>query len=94
MSKPRYSDHLDALIALATYLASTPKTSRTPPWLAKDLSLSEEAVRSALDGFPGVCRKSQKVSSEGEHVYTLHARYALRDTEADAEMHGLAELRP
>ena len=93
MTRPRYVDHLDTLIALATYLALTPKTSRTCRGLAIDLSLPEDEVRSALTGFPGVFRKSRNLSSEGEPFYTLHARYALRIADADAEAQDLAELR-
>jgi hypothetical protein len=93
LAKPRYSDHLDVLVALATYLALTPKTSRTIPWLAKDLSLPEAAVRTALEGFPGIFRRSRRPSSVGEHFYTLHARFALRSTDADSETQALVELR-
>lgn len=93
MTKPRYSDHLDTLIALATYLALTPKISRTSPGLAADLSLPEIDVRSTLNGFPGVFRRSRNPSSEGESYYTLHARYALRKTEVEADLQNVAELR-
>ena len=93
MAKPRYADHLDTLIALTTYLALTPKISRTAPGLAADLSLAENDVRSTLNGFPGVFRRSRTPSSEGESYYTLHARYALRKTESDAEEQNLTALR-
>lgn len=91
MTLTRYSDHLDTLIVLATYLALTPKISRTSQGLATDLSLREHDVQTTLDGFPGVFRKSENRSAEGEWYYTLHARYALR--KADAEGQNLAELR-
>lgn len=91
MTLPRYSDHLDTLIALATYLALTPKISRTSRGLAVDLSLPEDDVRTTLNSFPGVFRRSRNMSTEGESYYTLHARYALR--KADAEGQNLAELR-
>jgi hypothetical protein len=91
MTTPRYTDHLGDLIALTTYLALTPKISRTPVWLARDLSLAEQAVRETLNGFPGLFRKSTRTSAEGEHFYTLHARYALRAGEGDDT--NQAELR-
>lgn len=93
MPKPRYSDHLDTLIALATYLALTPKISRTSPGPANDLSLPEEDVRTTLNNFPGVFRRSRNLSSEREPFYTLHARYALRKSESPGAGQDLAELR-
>jgi hypothetical protein len=51
MTTARYTDHLGDLIALTTYLALTPKISRTPVWLARDLSLAEQSVRETLNGF-------------------------------------------
>lgn len=79
----RYTDHLDVLLALVTYLALTSKRSRTPGNLARDLALPPDAVASSFENFPGLFRKSQNVSGEGEHFYTLHARFALRGTEED-----------
>jgi len=93
MAQARYSEHLDTLIALATYLALTPRMSRTSPGLAADLSLPESDVRTTLDGFPGVFRKSRNPSSDGESFYTLHARYALRTSDAEGDLQNVAELR-
>jgi hypothetical protein len=93
VTKPRYLDHLDILIALATYLALTPRMSRTSPGLASGLSLPEADVRATLDAFPAVFRKSPKPSTEGEYYYTLHARYALREADAKADIQDVAELR-
>jgi hypothetical protein len=93
VTKLRYSDHLDILIALATYLALTPRMSRTSPGLAEGLSLPEVDVRNTLNGFPGVFRRSRNQSTDGESYYTLHARYALRQTDAEADLQTVAELR-
>jgi hypothetical protein len=93
MSRPRYSDHLDVLVALTTYLALTPWASRTVPGLARDLSLPPEDVRAAVEGFPGVFRRSRNLSAEGEPYFTLHARYALRKADTANEAQVLVELR-
>ena len=89
-----YTTHLDTLIALITHLSLTAMESRTPPWVAKDLSLDLEEVRATFDAFPGIFRRSPKRSREGnEHYYTVHARYALRRRGA-ADEEPLPELRP
>jgi|tagenome__1003787_1003787.scaffolds.fasta_scaffold19862841_2 hypothetical protein len=86
-----YDEHLDVLIGLISYLALTPKKSRTPPNLAADLSLDQQEVRAAFENFPGLFRRSKRTSSEGEHFYTLQARFALR--EADDDDPALPSLR-
>jgi hypothetical protein len=77
----RYSEHLDTLLALITYLALTRWRSRSPNGLARDLGLDEATVTAALDSFPGLFRKSADVyetAAGTQHSYTLHARYARR----------------
>jgi hypothetical protein len=78
-----YTGHLDTVLALTTYLALTPRKSRTAANLAADLSLPRDDVRSAFDAFPSLFRKSISRSASGEHYYTLTARYALRGSEDD-----------
>lgn len=89
----RYSEHLDVMTALVTYLALTARKSRTPRYLAADLSLPEDDVRAVFETFPGLFRESARTDSAGQHFYTLHARYALRaDDDADddgAELPGV-----
>lgn len=77
----RYSDHLDLLLALITYLALTQWRSRSPNALATELCLPEEQIVSVLDGFPGLFRKNPELHPTavgGQPSYTLHARYARR----------------
>lgn len=78
-----YTGHLDTVLALTTYLALTPKKSRTAGNLADDLSLPRDDVRSAFEAFPSLFRKSIRPSPNGEPYYTLTARYALRGSEDD-----------
>lgn len=89
----RYSDHMETLIALTTYLALTPSKSRTAKNVAMDLSLPEDEVRATLDGFPGTFRRSVNRSDAGEHFYTLHARYAMRAHDDAQDASAQAELR-
>lgn len=77
----RYSDHLDMLLALISYLALTQWRSRSPNALATELCLPEEQIVSVLDGFPGLFRKNPEPhpTAVGEQPsYTLYARYARR----------------
>lgn len=78
-----YSEHTELLTALVSYLALTRHKSRTPTGIARDLGLSEAEVVKVLDGFPGLFRKSKNTatrgSRKGQHFYTLHVRYAIRD---------------
>jgi hypothetical protein len=78
-----YTGHLDTVLALTTYLALTPKRSRTAVNLADDLSLPRDDVRGAFEAFPSLFRKSSTTSAAGEHYYTLTARYALRGSDDD-----------
>jgi hypothetical protein len=77
----RYSDHLDMLLALISYLALTQWRSRSPNALAAELFLPEERIVSVPDGFPGLFRKNpglHPTAVGGQPSYTLHARYARR----------------
>ncbi len=87
MSKsPKYSDHLETLIALTTHLAMTDWSMRTPPNLAKALSIDESEIRYALDNFKGLFRRSPNKSKKtGAHFYTLQIRYARQWLEDAAE---------
>jgi hypothetical protein len=77
----RYSDHLDTLLALITYLALTQWRSRTPNALAMELFLPEDQITSVLNGFPGIFRKNPELHPTavgGQPSYTLYGRYARR----------------
>ena len=79
----KYSESQDCLTALVSHLALTAYKSRTPPYIADNISIPEEDVRRVLDGFPGIFRKSKTTSSANEHFYTLQIRYALRGKQYD-----------
>ena len=91
-----YSDNFDALVALTTHLGSTPSKSRRAPSLSRDLGFEVATVRSVLDGFPGIFRRSRQTDQSGEHYYTLHLRYARRgiDDEDDAQDTPNESLQP
>jgi hypothetical protein len=76
----RYSDHVEVLLALITYLGLTSWRSRTPNGLARDLRLDEGAVTEALELFPGLFRRglNNETPAGLQPSYTLHARYAQR----------------
>jgi hypothetical protein len=77
----RYDDHLDVLLALVTYMALCAWRSRSPNGLARDLGLDEMSITNALEGFPGLFRKSansRPTDAGPQPSYTLHARYARR----------------
>ena len=86
-----YSKHIDVLTALITYLALTPKKSRTVQGVAGDLGIEADRVQEAFDSFPAVFRMKQ--NRNGTSFYTLHARYALRPYDA-AEDTDLPPVRP
>jgi hypothetical protein len=81
-----YVEHEDAIISLVSYLGAHEgrdgRDTATPTELAGYLDLDENEVRTVLDGFKGIFRKSQKPYNTREHGsqyrYTLHLRYARR----------------
>jgi len=78
-----YSDNLDVLVALVTYLAMTDFKSNTPSYVAETLALDVKKVRDTLQSFDGLFRESKNPAENGEKYYTLHLRYALRWTQND-----------
>ena len=81
MHRPsRYSQHLEVLLALITYLGLTGWRSRAPNGLSRDLGLDEASISVVLAGFPGLFRKGSiyDTAAGPQNSYTLHARYALR----------------
>ncbi|MBT1120890.1 hypothetical protein ACYCFL_19450 [Stutzerimonas nitrititolerans] len=89
MKKPRYSDNLETLIALVTHLAMTDWATRSPPNLAKALSIDQSEIERVLESFKGLFRKSKNTSKKtGAHFYALqlrHARQWLQDDEENEE---------
>jgi hypothetical protein len=85
MTKPRYSENLETLIALVTHLAMTDWAARSPPNLAKALSIDQSDIEHVLESFKGLFRKSKSTSKKtGAHFYALQLRYARQWLE-DAE---------
>lgn len=82
----RYTDHEDTIISLVTYLGSHQgkegRDAASPSELANYLGLDEEEVKTVLDEFRGLFRRSQKTYETREqgaqYRYTLHLRYARR----------------
>lgn len=74
----KYAQNLDYLVASVIYLASSKWWwGRTPSNMARELSLDPNKLAKVLRDFPGLFRKSQKVSPDtGESFYSLQARYA------------------
>jgi hypothetical protein len=76
----KYSDHIDYLLASVFYLATQRGWwARTPRRMAEELSLNEARLLAVFEGFPGIFRKSARPGDEGQHFYSLQARYAQRD---------------
>lgn len=94
-SRPRYSDHVDLLLALVTYLALTWERARSPHGTARDLGLEEADVEQTLRSFPGLFRRSRTPSGitpvGNQHMYTLHARYARRRCGPGSDPQGAGE---
>ena len=84
-----YSESFDLLISLICHLGSTDKASRTPTFVASDLSFEKSEVLYVLDNFPAFFRKSKKTSnndkSKGDNFYTLHLRYSRRNIDNEDE---------
>ena len=79
MGRPKFSDSLNSLVALITYLGCTDFQSRRAEPLAKDLGIPFNEVQKTLEGFPTFFRRSRNPKQgTNEHYWTLHIRYALR----------------
>jgi hypothetical protein len=78
--KTRYSDSIDYLVATIIYLGTNDTWwARTPKTMADELQLKEHALKMVYEDFPGLFRKSARVSQEnGQSHYSLQARYARR----------------
>lgn len=85
----KYSNHLDTLVALITHLSYSEYAARTPPNLAKALSIDEAEILYVLDNFKSLFRKSKTVSKKtGTNFYALHLRYAriwIEEAEEESE---------
>jgi hypothetical protein len=86
-----YTENFDTLLALVTHLASTHLQSRTVPGLARDLGFNAEDVRTVLNGFPGMFRKSRSTDRAGEPYYSVHLRYARRSLSNEPNEHEAAD---
>jgi hypothetical protein len=73
----KYSDHLEALVALVTNLAMANYISRTPSGLAKSIGFPQDEVVFVLENFNGLFRRG-KLSKKNEHFFMLQLRYARK----------------
>ncbi len=86
MRPTKYSVHIDYLIASVIYLGTQRGWwARRPSNLAYELSLDRDKLELVFEAFPGIFRKSANPSDNGEHFYSLQARYAQRDDYGQAE---------
>lgn len=84
MEKPSYSEHLEVLMAVVTYLAMNEFPMRQPKKIADDTSIDIRAVEYVLRNFKGLFRESRKTSTDhGAHFYSLQLRYALNVLDDD-----------
>lgn len=82
--KPSYSESLEVLMAVVTYLAMNEFPMRQPKKIADDTSIDIHAVEYVLKNFKGLFRESRKVSNDhGAHFYSLQLRYALNVVDDD-----------
>ncbi len=91
----KYSNDIDYLMAAVLYLGSQNFFwARTPRHMASELSLGEDKLQRVFDGYPGIFRKSAKPSKNGQHFYSLQARYAQREGGDTAEPEQISHIAP
>ena len=91
----QYSRDIDYLIAAIVYLGSQGFFwARTPKHMASELSLQEERLEKIFDRYPGIFRKSAKPSKNGQHFYSLQARYAQREGGDTSEPEQISYIAP
>lgn len=86
MHKPKYSDHLDTLIAVVTHIGVGKYVKRTVKGIAADAQLEPQSVAFVLTNFPGLFKKYKDARSlTGDPLYTLHILHAGKwlDNEGD-----------
>jgi len=84
-TQPKYSDHLDTIIALITNLAYAEKAYRTPATLANATSIDESEVTLVLEAYKSLFRKSKSRKSNAFYSLQLrHARKWIEEENADA----------
>ena len=91
----RYSDNIDYLISSLIYLSThTYYWARSPSNMARELSLDEERLRGVFNGFPGLFRRSQRKTENGEHFYAVQARYAQREGGGTSDPDQVSYIEP
>jgi hypothetical protein len=76
---PKYSDNVGYLVSAIFYLGTHVYWwGRTCKNMAKELNLDSERLQQVFDGFPGIFRRSHRVSSEGPPI--TRSRHATRNT--------------
>ena len=91
----RYSKDIDYLVSSIIYLAThSYYWARSPRALAIELSLNEERLTQVFNGFPGIFRKSSSITENGQHYYSLQARYAQREGKDTVEPDKVSYIEP
>ena len=92
---PKYSHNIDYLVSAIVYLGThTYWWGRTCKNMAKELNLDAGRLHAVFEGFPGIFRKSQKLSSEGTPFYSLQARYAQYEAKQGEEPESVSDIAP
>ena len=74
---PRYSDNVDYLVSAIFYLGTQRYWwGRTCKNMAFELHVDESRLQTVFNGFPGIFRKSHRLSAQETPFYSLQARYA------------------
>lgn len=77
----RYTRNVEYLVSAVLYMGAYRKYwGRTASNLAEELSLDRDKIQAMFVAFPSLFRKGRKARN-GEHNYSLQARYALRTKE-------------
>jgi hypothetical protein len=92
----RYSDNIHYLVPAIHYLGTNSGWwARSPRELAKELSLNEQGLLAAFEGFPAIFRKSKLIDPQTrQHFYALQARYAKRDGSDLGEQERVIDVPP
>ena len=91
----KYSKNVDYLVSSIIYLGThSYYWARSPRALARELSLNEQKLEGVFTGFPGIFRRSHRVSDEGQHYFALQARYAQREGEDTRDPEQVSYIKP
>ena len=94
-SQMKYSDNIDYLVASILYLGTHAYYwARTPSGLGHEIYLDEKRLLEVFEAFPSIFRKSRLPNENGEHFFSLQARYAQRKGAGTDEMDDEMDIAP